>query len=334
MWGSGGSDSAIGVTWLHSFPHYNAVSSSQSACMFESDSPHSSKERLFGWCCLQIYYVRSEDVVSFLERIYILLSLRVENTFNLIHAGKEVFVEILLILHLFASMWVYCQRGQRPFLYCVYHNKNRSYFFADYLMEGGMDGGRTMVRCGWGVLVHRHITEMMMCNTAKAAGAGRRSVVNCSLAGPRFKWALRVLWLKEWMADLTDYFCSFQTAMLGRQIQVCERQLRRLSLIDFLEGSVTSAAPSTFHFNQLPTAMFHMCFRWLGGKTVFPLYLTDTLHTTTDDPETFFLLLSFPLFLSPVSSSCLLISSPAFLSTCSVPLVHPSSLNFFTSGYK
>lgn len=98
------------------------------------------------------------------------------------------------------------------------------------------------------------------------------------------------------MADLTDYFCSLQTTMLGRQIQECERQLRRLSLIDFLEGGVTSAAPSaerlhrsTFHFNQLPTAMFHMCFRWLGwGEgTVFPLYLTDTLHTTTDDPETF-----------------------------------------------
>lgn len=78
------------------------------------------------------------------------------------------------------------------------------------------------------------------------------------------------------MADFTDYFCSLQTAMLGRQIQECERQLRRLSLIDFLEGGVTSAAPSaerlhrsTFHFNQLPTAMFHMCFRWLGGKLFF-----------------------------------------------------------------
>lgn len=74
---------------------------------------------------------------------------------NVIDAGKEVFVEILLILHLFVSTWVYCLRGSRPFLYCNHHIKNTSYFFADYLMDEGMEGGmdvgydinaRTMVR--------------------------------------------------------------------------------------------------------------------------------------------------------------------------------------------
>lgn len=144
---------------------------------------------------------------------------------------------------------------------------------------------------------------------------------------PRFKWALRVLWRKEWMADLADYFCSLQTGMLGRQLQEYERQLRRLSLIDFFEGGVTSAAPSaerlhlsTFHFNQLPTAMFHMCFRWLRWKLFFPSIwlthftppLTAQKHFSSSRLSLFF---SAP-FLHPVFFPLLLFCLPALFNLC------------------
>lgn len=117
------------------------------------------------------------------------------------------------------------------------------------------------------------------------------------------------------MANLTDYLCSLQTAMLGRQIQECERQLRWLSLIDFLESCVTSAAPSaeplhrsTFHFNQLPTATFHMCFRWLGGGgVVFPSHFTPPLTTQKHFSSSHLSLFFSALFLHPACLFLLLL---------------------------
>lgn len=45
--------SEIGVTWLHSFPRYTTINSSQSACVFESDSPHPLNKASF---CKHVYY--------------------------------------------------------------------------------------------------------------------------------------------------------------------------------------------------------------------------------------------------------------------------------------
>lgn len=143
--------------------------------------------------------------------------------------------------------------------------------------------------------------------------------------------------LKEWMADLTGCYCSLQTT-LRKEIQECERQLRWWSLFGFLDANVTLAAPSaeplsTFHFSdsKLPTSncIVPNVLPVIRAESVFPLYLTDTLCTRNLFAPPF-----FPSVSQPGSASSLLNSSPAFLSTCCVPLVHPSSLDFFTSGYK